>query len=152
MKSNKRPLAIIRRKEVSRITSFIQFIKTIVLNISNNPLIFVTPNPALVDVSANIVKLELAETKAQTRVTGAAGARDVAYNISLDDLLALMAYVQLLADSKTDEIEAIAVIEASGFGLKNKGVRIKPPLSVKQLNTDTVRLAAKAAGRKATYE
>lgn len=151
MKNNKRPLAVIRISRIRRINDFIQYVKTIVLNIGDHPLIFVTPNPALAGVTTRIEELDAAQTLAETRVTWSAAARDVAYNLSLDDLLKLLAYVQMLADSTNDEMQAISIIEASGFSLKNKGVRVKAPLSIKQLSDSTVKLSSKSAGRKATY-
>lgn len=151
MKNNKRPLAVIRISRIRRINDFIQYVRTILLNIGDHPLIFVTPAPALSGVKTRVDDLAVAQTLADTRVTGSAAARDVAYNLSLDDLLKLLAYVQMLADSTNDEMQAIAIIEASGFSLKNKGVRVKAPLSVKQLSDSSAGLTAKSAGRKATY-
>jgi hypothetical protein len=97
--------------------------------------------------------LEKAEAKAKTHVTGSAAARDLEYDVVLKDVHGWQGYVQGLADNAVDEATAIAIINASGFDLKNRGVRVKPPLSVKQLvNTDVLMLTAKSAGKRASYQ
>lgn len=150
--SNKRPLAVTRSHVIRKISTYIEFMQAVVLNITDHPIIFVTPSPALAGVTTRLNALETAQTLAQTRVQGSAAARDVAYNTSLDDMLGLKAYVQTLADNSISEDVAISVIEASGFGLKNHGVRVKPPLAATQFNDSSVKLVAKSAGSKATYE
>jgi hypothetical protein len=80
-----------------------------------------------------------------------ASLRDVAYDKVIDDVNGLLGYIQNLADLSVDEATAISVIETSGFGLKNRGVRVKAPLSVKQDMGDLV-LIAKAAAKRASYQ
>ncbi len=152
MKSSKRPLAVIALNKLRKIGNFILRVRTIVLNIGDHALIFVTPSPALGGVKTNVDALEAAEVKAKTHVTGSASARDLEYDQSLNDVYGLQGYVQLLADAAADEATAISIILASGFDLKNKGVRVKPPLAVKNGDTDgQVKLVAKSAGKRVSY-
>jgi len=156
MKSNKRPLAILRMQTIRAIGKFILKAKTIVLNIGNHTTIFVTPDPTLAIVTTDIGALETAEAVAETRVTGSAAARNAKYDIVLNDLRDLLGYVQKIADDAGDENAAIAIIQASGFDLKNHGVRVKPDLEVKQgPASGEVRMIAKAAPKaegRAMYE
>ncbi len=152
-KSNKRPLAVLAVNKLRKISDCILQSRTIVLNIGNNPGFFATPLPALFTVTSDIDSLEEAEAIAKTRVTGSAAARDLEYEVVLDDLRGLLGYVQNLADLSMDETTAIAIINASGFGLKNHGVRVKPPLAAKTgPASGSVQLTAKGAGKRAVYE
>ena len=152
-KSSKRPLAILSISKLRKIGNFILRIRTIVLNIENSPLIFVTPVPPVATVKTDVDNLESAEVTAQTRVPGSAAIRDQKYDIVLDDVHDMQGYVQSLADNAADEAAAITIIEASGFDLKNQGVRVKPPLAVKPGDTDgEVKLVAKSAGARTSYE
>jgi hypothetical protein len=61
-------------------------------------------------------------------------------------------FVQNLADAAGSRTLAIAIISASGMGLKVDGVTIKPPLSVvPNLASGGVTLNSKAAQSKALY-
>jgi hypothetical protein len=148
MKSIRRPLAILRMATIRAIGKFILRAKTIVLNLDNHPLIFVTPAPTTAAVTGDITDLDAAEAVAETRVAGSAAARNEKYDIVLNDLRDLLTYVQKLADDAGDENAAIAIIQASGFDLKIRGVRVKPDLEVKQgLASGQVRMIAKASPR-----
>jgi hypothetical protein len=152
MKSSNRPLAILQMRTVRRIGKFILRVRTILLNIGNNATIFVTPTPTLAIVKTDTDNLEAAEAIAETRVAGAAQARNLKYDIVLEDVRGLLSYVQGLADKAADEATAIAIISASGFDLKNHRVRVKPQLAVKNGLAGTVLLASKAAARRVFYE
>ena len=79
-------------------------------------------------------------------------ARDIEYQSVLTDMRAYQNYVQSLADVLGSKMKAIAIITASGFGLKVDGIRIKSPLSVKPgITTGDVILTSKAAQMKALY-
>lgn len=143
---------MVKLRLIRKIGDFILAMRTYVLNIGNNATIFVTPSPALPGVKTDIDALETAETLAKTRVQGAAAARDLKYDKVLDDLNGLLAYVQNLADNSVDEPTAISIIEASGFNVKNRGVRVKAPLSAKQGDVSgSVKLIAKSAAKRASY-
>jgi hypothetical protein len=123
------------------------------LNIKNNVEFFATPIPPLATVTTDTNALEAAETIAKTHVTGSAAARDLQYNIMLSDMFGLQGYVQNLADLAPDEATSIAIINASGFGLRNHRVLIKPLLSVKHGDEEgAIKLVAKSAGKRASYE
>lgn len=152
-KNPKRPLAVFLLSKYRRIGSFILRMRTIVLNITNNAAIFVTPSPALVDVTKNIDDLEKAEAIAGTRVAGSVATRDLAYATVLEDTHGLQAYVQTLADNSPDEETAISIIESSGFDLRNHGVRVKAPLSATPgTESQTINLVAKAVDKRASYQ
>lgn len=97
--------------------------------------------------------LETANTLAKTRVVGSASARDLKYDVVWDDVHGYQGYVQKLADDAADEATAISIIQASGFDLKNHGIRVKPLLAAKQGNTDgEILLFAKSAGARVSYQ
>src|SRR4051812_2457631 len=145
MKASKRPLAIIRTVTVRSIGKFIIRVRSIVQDIGDHALIFVTPAPALATVISDTDDLEAAQALAETRAVGTAAARNLKYDIVLDDVRKLQGYVQELADAAPDEATAISIIAASGFDLKNKGVRVKAPIAVKHGEVSgQVKLYAKA--------
>lgn len=151
--SKKRPLAVFLIKNFRRIGDFIIKAKAIVLDITNSPGFFATPDPPLALVTGNIGLLEAAESVAQTRVVGSAAARDIEYEKVLDDIHGLLGYVQKTADKAPDTTVAIAMINASGFSLRVNGVFVKPPLAVEQSEaTGEIILRAKSAGRRASYD
>jgi hypothetical protein len=152
-KSNKRPLAVFPMRTLGRIADFIIYLRTVVLNIGNNLGFFPTPSPTLASVTTHVDDLEAAESVAQTHVTGSAAARDLKYDIVLDDLHGLQGYVQKVADNSADEPTAIAIINASGFGLKVRGIRVKPDLKLEYGDVSgTVKLIAKSAGARSSYQ
>jgi hypothetical protein len=150
---NKRPRAVFPLRSLGRIGEYMLKVRSIVLEIGNNPGFFPTPSPTLASVTTHVDDLEAAESIALTRVTGSAAARDLQYDIVQKDVLGLLSYVQTLADNAVDEVTAIAIINSSGFNLKNRGVHVKPDL--KAMNGSVpgvVKLIAKAAGRmRASY-
>lgn len=139
-------------KVESRIGNFITQSNAIVLEMTGSTY-FPTPPTAFIAVTGHITALQTAETLARTKVAGAAAARNIKYEVVLKDLRSYQNYVQGLADAAADRPTAIAIIEASGFGLRIEGVKVKPPLSAKLTNASgTVKLIAKSAGIKATYD
>jgi hypothetical protein len=151
--SNKRPMAVFPIRKLKKIGSFILRIRTILINILNNPTIFVSPSPAVATITTNVTNLEAAEAIARTRVIGSVAARNLKYDVVLKNVHTLQSYVQGLADNAVDEHTSIAIINASGFDLKNKGVRVKPDLAVENAEiSGSVQLVAKSAGRRSAYE
>ncbi|HKR04521.1 MAG TPA: hypothetical protein VJY62_07780 [Bacteroidia bacterium] len=151
--SSKRPIALLALSRFRKIGNFILMVRTVILNITNHTGFFATPAPPLATVITDTNDLEAAEAIAKTHVTGSAAARDLQYDIVLNDMYGLQGYVQNLADLAADEATAIAIINASGFGLRNHGVRVKPLLSVKHGDEEgAVKLFSKAAGKRASYE
>ena len=151
--SNKRPLAAFRISAYRRIADFILKVRNIVLNIGNDPVLFPAPTPDLLTVTTNVDDLEAAEALAQTRAAGTAAARDQKYELVLDNVHGLQNYVQNLADNAADELAAIALIEASGFSLKVRGVFVRPPLEARNGNEPgTVDLIARGGGPRTAHE
>jgi hypothetical protein len=135
-----------------KVGNFITQSNAIVLEMTGSPF-FPTPPSPYITVTGHITALQTAETLAKTRTTGAAAARDIRYEAVLKDIRSYQIYVQSLADAAPDRPTAIAIIDASGFGLRDNGVRIKPPLAAKlTAASGTVRLIAVSAGKKATYD
>jgi hypothetical protein len=150
--SNKRPMAVFSIKKLKKIGDFILKVRTIVLDIVNNPAIFVTPNPTVAVINTNIANLETAETLAKTRVTGSASARDLKYDVLLKSVHGLLNYVQTLADNAVDEPTSVSIINASGFDLKNRAVKTKSDLTAKNGTVSgSVILIAKSADKRASY-
>ena len=134
-----------------KIGNFITQSNAIVLEMTGSPY-FPTPPSPFLTVTGHITALQTAETLARTKVAGAAAARDIRYEAVLKDLRSYQNFVQDLADAASDRPTAIAIIEASGFGLRVFGVRVKPPLSAKLTTVSgAVRLIAISEGKKATY-
>jgi hypothetical protein len=153
MLSNKRPLAVLPIRMLRKIAEYILYVRSIIANIGNNPLIFVSPIPHLADVTTHVDDLEAAEGVASTGVKGSAALRDKKYEIVQDDLHEMLSYVQTLADKAEDETTAISIINASGFSLKNRGVRVKPDLVVENGRiSGSVKLTAKAVASRASYQ
>ena len=151
--SNKRPLAVLPIRTLRKIGDYIIKVLKIVQLIGDNPGYFATPSPALATVTTHINDLQTAQTLAETRVAGSAAARDLAYDVVQDDLHGLLNYVQTIADNAADEPTAIAIINASGFDLKNKGVRVKPDLKAENGDVSgSVKLTAKSEDKRAAYQ
>lgn len=145
-------MAVFLISKLRKLGSFIAKVQNIVLEITNHSTIFVTPAPPLATVTGDIAALEAAESLALTRAHGTAAARNLKYDVVVNDIRALQRYVQDLADMADSEAEAIAVIQASGFNLKVNGVHVKPDLEVKNGTVSgTVKLIAKAAANRASY-
>lgn len=152
-KSNKRPLAVLPTRMLKKIGSYILYIRAVVVNIGNNLGFFPVPSPTLASVTTHVDDLEIAEGIAQTHVAGSAAARDLKYDIVQDDIHGLLNYVQNIADNSVDEPTAIAIINASGFNLKVRGVTVKPDLKAENGEVSgSVKLTAKAAGKRASYQ
>ncbi len=151
-KKSKRPKATLRPSAYSRIGNFIAKIKAIVLGIGNHATIFVTPSPALASVTTHVNDLEAANALVLLRTVGASTTRDLAYDLVWKDVYDLQTYVQNIADDESTA-EAINIITLSGFDVRTNGVYSKPDLAVKTtINPTTVKLIAKSAGKRASYE
>lgn len=152
MKISKWPLVVFNSSKVRRIGEFILNLRMIVLNMGNAVAFFPTPKPALAAVTTDIDTLEAAEAKAQTRVTGAAAARDLQVNVCFKNLKDLAAYVQTIANAAADGAAATAIIESSGFKVKVNGSKMKAPIEAKHgTDSGSVILVAKSAGKVAVY-
>lgn len=152
-KSNKRPIAVLHIAMLKVLAIFIAKMRTISLNMANHVALFPTPAPSLATFNTNIDALEAAEAVASTHVTGSAALRDQAYDLVLDNVHSLQAYVQVLADAAADVDDAIALILNSGFDLKSQGTFVKPEFEV--VNSEisgAVELVAKSSGSHSANE
>src|SRR5580704_15903475 len=93
--------------------------------IGDNPALFVTPNPPLPVVEAQIVIVGKAEVVAATRAKGAAAARNVQRNILAGMLEAELSYVQGVADTGASLDQAVSTIEAAGLSVALVGQHTK---------------------------
>jgi hypothetical protein len=138
---------------VRKIGSFIEKIRAIVLNMTNNAALFPTPTPPLATVTTNIAALEKAEDVAKTRVAGSVAARNLAYDVVLENAHGLLNYVQTLADNAATEATSLDIINASGFDLKHHGVHVKPAINVKSTGVSgTIELTVKSPGKRSANE
>ncbi len=150
---SKIPLVSFTSSKFRKVEDFVFNMKTIVLNIGAAVGYFATPKPTLASVAANLDNLETAQTKAKTRVVGAAAARNIIYDTCYKDLLALVGYVQGIANAAADSVTAIAIIEAAGFNVRVNGVRVTAPIEAKNSTDEgVVLLTAKGAGKNSVYE
>ena len=131
---------------------------TALVKVSENILTAMTSNPAfaniqppLATVVAQVKKLDDAETLAKTRAQGMVQARNAARLEVVQSMHALKAAVQVIADANGDN--GAAIITAAGMATKKAPVRTKPTFVAHQgLTSGSVRLVAKAAAQRASYE
>ena len=144
VKAGRRLLAVFNIRKYLKIGDFFIKVAGITQNIKNNVAIFMSPQPPILTVEANVGLLGKAEIAVQTRAPGTVAARDQAYGQVLDDVHTLLNYVQDLADAAADEQAAVTIIQTSGFDVKVNGVRVKAPLEAKNSSVSgTVKLTAK---------
>jgi hypothetical protein len=149
--SNKRPIVVFPIKKLGKIGDLILRVRAILLNVVNNVAIFATPNPTIALLTTNTTNLETAETLAKTRVAGSVGARNLKYDVLLKSVHGLQAYVQTLADNAVDEHTSISIINASGFDIKHKGIKIKPDLAAKNgVASGSIELVAKSVDKRSS--
>jgi hypothetical protein len=146
-----RPKAVMNLRELQVMGNFIMFMRGVALNMGNHPAIFPSPTPPLPDFTAHIDELEEAQTKTKTRQIGSVSIRNIKYHVVLDDAYSLMSYVQSLADKADNEIDAMAIIEASGFKVRSRSARVKSELEARNTKiSGIVELLAKSPGKGCT--
>ena len=124
--------------------------KAIVSEIVANPTIFITPNPPVAVLDAQISALEVAQTATLTRVSGAVEIRNVKLQELIQSLHVARTYVEATANANPSS--APATIKAAGLLVKKAAVRSKPDLDVKQGTiAGTVTILAKSAGPRTAY-
>ena len=123
--------------------------RSIVARMSANPL-FLTPNPPLAVLVADVDALSVAEANLLTRTKGRREARDARLAALRRDLKQLACYVQSIADAHAPD--AAAVIESTGFDVKRPSIRTKPAFQVVRGHSQgSVKLLAKWAADRAVY-
>jgi hypothetical protein len=98
-----------------------------------------------------IAVADAAETATKTRTKGTVAARNAAVTALVSELHVAKAFVRQIGDADPEHAETI--IAALGFVVRKATTFHKAPLTTKQGTTfGTVKLAAKAAGPRASYE
>ena len=116
-------------------------------------LIFVTPDPAVSAVNADIASLAAAQILVETRAANGVATRNAAHNVVVSDMRGWERYVQSLIDAEPDPDQKMIIASSSGFDVKVNGVYAKPDLKITQLNTPgMVKLVGKAPAKTAAYE
>ncbi len=150
-KALQRPIAVFRFRKYRSVPNFIGKVDAVINTMEDKPLVYPSPKPTLAVAKTHLAALNDAQGKASSRKLGLAAARDTKYTVVVKDVLALLRYVQELADA-VEPVKAVAIITGSGFELKHKAPRTKVPFTVKHGNgTGNVRLIAVAAAKRASY-
>jgi hypothetical protein len=112
---------------------------------------FPNPTPPLANVSAAIAALDAAETATKTRAKGTIPVRNTARAAVLAALRDLKVYVQQVSDANHAQAETI--IASALMNVRKVAVHTKPDFTAKAgAASASVRLVAKAAARRASYE
>jgi hypothetical protein len=136
-------IAVLNIKKLRKIESFSAKAKLVRTSMNGNSWFPACPvnvtNGGTLDLA--IQALDVAITKALTRVKGAVQARDAQYKIVLDYLHILLAYVQSIGD--LNAINSEALIISSGFEVKHLGVASKDAITVKPKKGESGTMIAK---------
>jgi hypothetical protein len=112
---------------------------------------FASPNPPLSKVGGYLATLTATETATKTRAKGTVEARNAARTDVVGALHGLKAYVQEISDAGGDQ--GPAIIASAGMSVKRTSAPIKPVFAAHPGATSgSVKLVAKAAGHRASYE
>jgi hypothetical protein len=137
-------IAVLNLRKYRKINAYIAKVKLVRQSMDGNS--WFTAPPVDVTVGGtfdnNISDLDAAETKALTRVIGAAQDRDVKKGVVDGNLNLLKAYVQSVADANPKEAEAIII--SGGFDVKHIGKADKDDLSVKPKKGESGTMIARA--------
>jgi hypothetical protein len=132
------------------VPKLIKVVQAIVAALTSNPHI-PTPNPPLATLNTALDALVTTEAATKTRAAGTVAARNVARTNLLSLLSTTKATVQQLADSSPEQAEAI--ITSAGMGVRKPTAHTKAPFAATPgAVSGAVRLAAKAAALRASYE
>jgi hypothetical protein len=136
----------------AHIPDLIRFARGVAQAMAGHPEWFPSPTPPLSTFSQQINELETAETAAQTRARGTAGARDIKAGTVRASLEYLASYVQQVADANAAQAESI--IKGAGMSTReNKPRAARNDLVATQGELSGMAiLLVKSAGGKAAYE
>ncbi len=136
-------IAVLNIRKLKKIETFSAKAKLIRTSMNGNAWFPSCPvnvtNGGTLDLA--IQALDVAITKALTRVKGAVQARAVDYKTVLDYLHQLMAYTQTVSDSNPVNSEAIII--SSGFDVKHLGIAGKDAITVKPKKGESGTMIAK---------
>jgi hypothetical protein len=105
------------------VSDFILEVRTIILCIGNNSAIFSHPTPSLDTVAQALADLEVAEMFVKDNVPDSIPARNLQRDNVLKFVQELYNYVKNIANKTEDQSAITSIINASGFGLINVGVK-----------------------------
>src|SRR5580704_685967 len=132
------------------VPQLIKVAQAILAALTGNPHV-PNPNPSLATLTTALAALVTTEAATRTRAVGTVAARNVARTNLLSLLHATQASVQQVADLDPEQAEAI--ITSAGMSVRKTAARTKAPFAAKQGPVSgSVRLAAKAAAVRASYE
>jgi hypothetical protein len=121
----------------------------LVAGIEEHPLIFPKPTPPLAQVKSNLGALMTAQANYKSSL-GSVVKREEARKLTVADAKGIHAYVQGLAVANPEQADVIA--GAASMTVRKTPARHKPPLSVKQLVSMSVKVIAKAVNGGQHYE
>lgn len=132
------------------VVALLKFTQALIAALTNNSF-FTDAGPIIAALQAGFTKLDTAETAAKTRAVGTVAARDKAKADLLVALHGAKSYVQQKADANPEQAQAL--IESATMAVRKTPIRVKVGFTVKPGPvTGSVHLAARAAGRRASYE
>jgi hypothetical protein len=137
-------------KRTRRYGDDILYARFVVNQMMNNPL-FDSPPIPLVDLAAEIERLQAAEANTLTRTAGAAAARTALFIVTWGRLERLRCYVQTLADQSSDS--AAAIVESAGMDIKKSSGHGRGPFRGRQgPSSGTASLLTERKKGEASYE
>jgi hypothetical protein len=134
----------------THVPALLSVAEAIVQAMTKNPS-FPNPTPSIATVASALAALQSAEVATQTRTRGTVAARNEKLAVLVSLLTRLKAYVQGMADDDPDH--APSLIESAGMSVKQITRPAKPAFAVRSGSVSgTVRLAARSAGDRASYQ
>jgi len=132
------------------VVALLKYTQAFIAALTNNHN-FTDAAQVIAGLQAAFQALDAGETAAKTRAIGTVAARDNAKDALLTALHGAKAYVQQKADAAPEQAQAI--IESAGLAVRKTAIRIKLGFTAKAGPVSgSVQLAARAAGRRASYE
>jgi hypothetical protein len=132
------------------VSALITYAKGMVTRMTANPS-FPNPTPTIAAVSAAIDDLQVAETAALARTKGAVATRNDKRTALVLLLKQLRGYIQTTADASAEN--GAAIIESAGTAVRKTPTRLARAFAAKPgAVSGTVKLAARKAGQRASYE
>ncbi|HEY8038595.1 MAG TPA: hypothetical protein VIF15_02325, partial [Polyangiaceae bacterium] len=148
--TNKMNHTLVVLKLPMNVPALIKIGQAIIGAMTGNPL-FANAVPTVASVDALLTKLDAAETATKMRTKGTVEARDAARLAAVQGLHGLKGFVQQVANASPDD--ASTIIASAAMGSKKPPLRTKADFAARPgPTTGSVRLAAKASARRASYE
>jgi len=134
----------------SPVVALLKYTQAFIAALTNNAF-FTDAAAVIASLQAAFTALDTTETAAKTRAIGTVAARDNAKAALLTTLHGAKAYVQKKADATPDQAQAI--IESVAMTVRKTPIRVKLGFTANPgVVSGSVHLAARAVGRRASYE